>query len=184
MVRTSLLHRDNLLPLIFRIDSCRYACICLAHTTFWPCINRRGMQVGISPTLLKKHQQVWTQLRECIAHIPQAHMLLISGDFNTPLEYSVGHVFSHDPKYHRAAQIDRSLLQDLVRDYDLIAVHAQHKYVPTFVHGDHSSRVDFALMRRIQIRWHQVQAVHLPDFDFLCANQGPRHIPLSLLLPK
>ena len=104
------------------------------------------------------------QLRNCLAYIPQAHMLLLSGDFNTSLDCSAGHVFSHDPKYHRAAQTDRSLLQDLVRDYDLLAVHTQNKYVPTFIHGNHRSQIDFALMRRTQVgpthqgkfKWHQV----------------------------
>ena len=53
---------------------------------------------GVS-ALLTKCQYVWEQLHDCLAHIPQAHTLLLSGDFNTPLDYSVGHVFSHDPKY-------------------------------------------------------------------------------------
>ena len=83
--------------------------------------------------------------------------------------------FFNDPKYYRTAQTDRPLLQDLVGDYDLLAIHTQNKYVPTFVHGDYRFRI---------IWWHQVQATHLPDFDFLFANQGLRHIPLSLILPK
>ena len=59
---------------------------------------------------------------------------------------------TYDSKYHRAAQTDRSLMQDLVRDYDRLAVSTQIKYIPTFIHGDHRSRIDFALIHRIQIR--------------------------------
>lgn len=185
MVRTSVINKDNIsvahhVPgrlMQVRLHLSRPHDILAIYQQAW---NPTG---GVS-ALLTKCQYVWKQLRDCLAHIPQAHTLLLSGDFNTPLDYSVGHVFSHDPKYQRAAQTDRALLQDLVRDYDLLAVHTQNKYVPTFIHGDHRSRTNFALMRRAQIKWHQIQAHHLPDFDFLFAYQGPRHIPLSLTIPK
>ena len=171
MVRTNVIHRDNISVAHHIPDRFMQVCLHLFRPHDILAVYQQAWNpIGGVSALFKKRQQVWTQLRDCLAHIPQAHMLLLNGDFNTPLDYGAGNVFSHDPKYHRAAQTDRSLLQDLVRDYDLLAVHTQNKDVPTFVHGDHRSRNDFTLMHKTQVRWHQVQATHLPDFDFLFAN--------------
>ena len=55
---------------------------------------------------------------------------------------------SRDPKYGQAAQCDKQDFQTLIRDLDLVAVHCQHQWQPTFKHGDHSSRIDFMFVRR------------------------------------
>ena len=133
--------------------------------------------------LLNKRKRVWTCLRDCISHTPARNLLLLGGDYNTPLDFDGQHVFTQDIKYAKAAQTDRALFQTLVQDHNLAAVHTR-VFHPTFVHGDHNARIDFVLTRKEQISWRTLQPKHHPDFDFLFGNQGPRHYPLSLHLSK
>ena len=125
--------------------------------------------------LLNKRQRIWDCLRTCINHTPTRNLLVLGGDYNTPLDFDGQHIFTKDPKYAKAAQIDR--------DNRLAAIHTR-VFHPTFVHGDHNTRIDFVLMRKDQISWSRLQPKHHPDFDFLFGNQGPRHYPLSFHLSK
>ena len=46
----------------------------------------------------------------------------------------------------------------MIRELSLVAVHCKQKYVPTFLHGCHRTRIDFAFMRSNQIRWKPITA--------------------------
>ena len=122
--------------------------------------------------LLNKRKRVWTCLRDCISHTPARNLLLLGGDYNTPLDFAGQHVFTPDIKYAKAAQTDRALFQTLVQDHNLAAVHTR-VFHPTFVHGDHNTRIDFALTRKEQISWRTLQPKHHPDFDFCLAIKAP-----------
>ena len=133
--------------------------------------------------LLTKRKRVWKCLQDCISHTPTRNFLLLGGDYNTPLDFDDQYVFTKDPKYAKAAQTDRVLFQPLVQDHHLVAFQTR-VFHSIFVHDDHNTRIEFVLMRREQISWRSLQPKHLPDFDFLFGNQGPRHYPLSLQLSK
>ena len=100
--------------------------------------------------LLSRYKRIWTCLRDCINHIPTRNLLLLGGDYNTPFDFDGQHIFTQDIKYVKAAQTDRALFQTLVQDHNLAAVHTR-VFHPTFVHGDHNTRIDVMFMREEQI---------------------------------
>ena len=97
--------------------------------------------------LLQDRQDLWGKLRQCIQHIPQSHMLVVIGDFNCPLQQDSQYIGSHDPRFDQALQSDKQDFQLIIRELSLVAVHCKQKYVPTFLHGSHQTRIDFAFMR-------------------------------------
>ena len=134
--------------------------------------------------LLHDRLQVFEAIRQCILHVPKSHMLLLAGDCNTPLTADAPHVHSRDPKYGMASQCDKQDFQTLIRDLDLVAVHCQHQWKPTFQHGDHSSRIDFMFVRRHQVQWTKHRAQVLTQFERTTGSSAPVHHPLAMSLPK
>ena len=72
----------------------------------------------------------------------------------------------------------------MIRDLDLVAVHCQHHWTPTFKHGDHSSRIDFMFVRRHQVQWTKHRAQVLTRFERTIGSSAPEHHPLAMSLPK
>ena len=72
----------------------------------------------------------------------------------------------------------------MVQDLSLIAIHCHQKYVPTFLHGLHRSRIDFIFLRNFQIRWRHLRAQVDHRFEWIGIHQGPQHRPLLIHLPR
>ena len=83
-------------------------------------------------TLLQDRMKVFEAIKQCVRHVPKSHMLLLAGDCNTPLTADAPHVHSTDPKYGQATQCDKHDFQTMIRDLDLVAVHSQNHWTPTF----------------------------------------------------
>ena len=111
-------------------------------------------------------------------------MLLLTGDCNTSLTADAPHVHSRDPKYGQATQCNKQDFQTMIRDLDLLAVHCQHHWQPTFKHGDHSSRIDFIFVRRHQVQWTKHRPQVLTRFERTIGSNAPVHHPLVMSLPK
>ena len=79
--------------------------------------------------------KVFEAIKQCIRHVPKSYMLLLAGDYNTPLTADAPHVYSHDPKYGSATRCDKHEFQSMIRELDLVAVHSQRYWTPMFKHG-------------------------------------------------
>ena len=133
--------------------------------------------------ILSKRQHIWTLLQHCLERLPQRHHLMICGDFNTPLNHIPYKVHTADPKYSQATQKDKLTLSNLLQQFDLVALHCRDRFQPTFKHGTHTNRIDFALMRKPQISWPLVEPQLLDDFAFNFGLLGPHHHPLTWIIP-
>ena len=135
-------------------------------------------------TLLQDRQDLWGKLRQCIQHTPQSHMMVVIGDFNCPLQQDSQYIGSHDPRFDQALQSDKQDFQLMIRELSLNAVHCKQKYIPTFLHGSHQTRIDFAFMRSNQIRWKHLTASIDCRFERIGLHQGPQHRSLLLGIPR
>ena len=133
--------------------------------------------------ILSKRQHIWTLLQHCLERLPQRHQTIVCGDFNTPLNHLPHQVHTADPKYHQAAQRDKRTLTQMVQQFELTALHCRDRFISTFTHGNHASRIDFALMRKHQVSWPLVAPHIITDFEFNFGQSGPRHHPLTWI-PK
>ena len=134
--------------------------------------------------LLLARQDLWDKFRRGIQNIPKGHQLILAGDFNTPLNKDPSHVGSINPRFNQALQADKHQFQQLIQDLSLTAVHCHQKYVPTFLHGTHRSRIDFVFLRNFQVRWRHLRAQVDHKFEWIGIYQGPQHRPLLIHLPR
>ena len=74
-------------------------------------------------------------------------MMVVIGYFNCLLYYDSQSIGNHDLRFDQALQTDKHDFQLMIRDLSLVAVHCKQKYVPTFLHGSHQTRIDFVFMR-------------------------------------
>ena len=74
-------------------------------------------------------------------------MMVVIGDFNCPLQQDSLYIGNYDPRFDQALQLDKQDFQFMIRELSLVTVHCKQKYVPTFLHGSHQTRIDFAFMR-------------------------------------
>ena len=140
----------RLLPL--RLDMPR------THDFF--CVYQYGWtSARARPDLLADRKRIWDLLADGIRHIPKSHMMLVAGDFNTPLTAAVPHVCTPDKKFAKAPQSDRMFLQELISELRLVAPHCKQAFRNTFVHGTHASRIDYMFLREHQLRWKQMNPV-------------------------
>ena len=108
-------------------------------------------------TLIQDRAKV-CKTRDAIQHVPKSHMLLPASDCNTPVTAAPPAIGSHDAKFGQAAQTDRHEFQALVQELNLCAPHSMGKWTPTFVHGTHSTRIDFTFLRSHQTQWNKHDA--------------------------
>ena len=134
--------------------------------------------------LTRARAELWTRLGESVRHIPRRHMLLVAGDFNTPLDQAAPFVCASDAKFSRALQRDKNAFQGLITDLRLVAIHCKQCYRHTFIHGSRATRIDFMFMREHQIRWQKLKAHVHCHFERTLGVLGPIHRPLTASLPR
>ena len=134
--------------------------------------------------ILSKRQNVWQHLQHCLERLPHSNQIIVCGDFNTPLPHMPYKVHIADPKYAQAAQKDKQTFSYMLQQFDLVAFNCHDHFQPTFKHGTHSNRIDFALIRKPQINWPLIAPQLLTDFVFNFGLLGPHHHPLIWTIPK
>lgn len=72
----------------------------------------------------------------------------------------------------------------LIRAQDWIALHCKDRYVPTFEHGTHRSRIDFVFVCQHQVQYRRMQPTIDRVFERNFGHLGPRHHPLFVVIPK
>ena len=125
--------------------------------------------------LTQARAELWTRLDESVRHTPRRHMLLVAGDFNTPLDRIDPFVCTSDAKFSRSLQEDKHIFQALFTDLRLVAIHCNRH---TFLHGSRATRIDFMFMREHQIRWQKLKAHIHCRFECTLDVLGPIHRPL------
>ena len=123
--------------------------------------------------LCTRRAALWRKIIECVNHIPYTHFLVIAGDFNSPFQQHPPFVQTFDPKFDKASQTDKEVFQQMIQDLQLLALPAGN-WKPTFVHGNHATRIDFILIRRQQRRA-SMDSHLVQDFDRNFGIIGPHH---------
>ena len=72
----------------------------------------------------------------------------------------------------------------MIRELSLVAIHCKQKYVSTFLHGSHQTRIDFVFMRSNQLRWKHLTVSVDCRFERIGLHQVPQHRPLLLGIPR
>ena len=137
-----------------------------------------------SQPLLQKRLKLCHTLQACLNHIPKAHYLMVFGDFNTVLRVDPPFVGTEDPRRFPNVHTDSHVLQQLLRNQDLIAINCKGGYQHTFTHGTHASRIDYILIRQLQVQFRRMQPVTNTRFERNFGIGGPHHHPLLVTLPK
>ena len=137
-----------------------------------------------SQPLLQKRLKLWYTLQACLNHIPKAHYLIVLGDFNTVLRADPSYVGFDDPRRHPNAHTDSHLLQQLLRNQDLIAINYKGGCQHTFAHGTHASRIDYILIRQPQVQFRRMQLFTNTRFERNFGINGPHHHPFLVTFPK
>ena len=132
-------------------------------------------------------QQLLTQLKDYLGHLPKRNTLILAGDFNTSLTTMPGFVASATFQWkggrtQGAQHSDTSDLMQVLQQHGLVALNTWNgNHGPTFVGPQHVSRIDFLLTRR-QSADHAAKKVRqITDFPML-QDQG--HVPLLTSMPK
>ena len=134
--------------------------------------------------LTQARAELWTRLDESVRHTPRRPMLLVAGDFNTPLDRVDSFVCTSDAKFSRALQKDKHIFQALVADLRLVAIHYKQCYRHTFLHGSRATRIDFMFMREHQIRWQKLKTHIHYRVERTLGILGPIYRPWTASLPR
>eukprot|EP00435_Cladocopium_sp_Y103_P006516 s971_g2.t1 len=103
---------------------------------------------------LADRARVWQELDACLHSLPRRNVLLLAGDFNCSLPCSPSYTgpeefFWRSVKTKGAGHPDRDLFMQLLRHHGLNALNSHKPQLgPSYVKGDHCSRIDYALTRK------------------------------------
>eukprot|EP00435_Cladocopium_sp_Y103_P069083 s935_g32.t1 len=103
---------------------------------------------------LADRARVWQEIDACLHSLPRRNVLLLAGDFNCSLPCSPSYTgpeefFWRSVKTKGAGHPDRDLFMQLLRHHGLNALNSHKPQLgPSYVKGDHCSRIDFALTRK------------------------------------
>ena len=132
-------------------------------------------------------QQLLTQLKDYLVHLPKRNTLILAGDFNTSMTTLPGFVASSTFQWkgghtQGAQHSDTSDLMQVLQQHGLVALNTWNgTHGPTFVGPQHVSRIDFLLTRRHSADHAAKKVRQVTDFPMLL-DQG--HVPLLTSMPK
>ena len=132
-------------------------------------------------------QQLLTQLKDYLVHLPKRNTLILAGDFNTSMTTLPGFAASSTFQWkggrtQGAQHSDTSDLMQVLQQHGLVALNTWNgTHGPTFVGPQHVSRIDFLLTRRHSADHAAKKVRQVTDFPMLL-DQG--HVPLLTSMPK
>ena len=118
---------------------------------------------------MKSRAHLWQQLDKTLHQIAHRNILVLGGDFNTPL---AGH--GNSPS---KPPMDTLELRSLVKKYHLGSVRT-HDGGPTFIGTQGASTIDFVFLRQIQFDHPARQGKCLRDTPLACWRETPDHFPI------
>ena len=133
--------------------------------------------------------QFWDKLDQFLTTLPKRNSFLLGGDLNCSLPSDGLHVGTsyftwRSSKCTGPCHSDQHHLQRILRSHGFLAVNTWHsKDPPTFQHGFRASRIDYFLMRKIEVDVHARAIQFFPNAGFLPIS-GPLHIPMSCTIRK
>ena len=131
----------------------------------------------------------WDRLDNLLHKLPKRNSFLLCGDLNCSLQADGHHVGQNlftwrNQRHSGPRHKDMPRLQALIQSHDLLAMNTwSAKHPPTFVHGDHASRIDYFFMRATESDGVARDIKYFPDAAFLPLN-GAFHIPMSCSIRK
>ncbi|CAE6948820.1 Pol [Symbiodinium sp. CCMP2592] len=139
--------------------------------------------------LLAKRSEYWASLAACIDQLPRRNQLLVMADFNTDLQPDSCQVGQGVYTRRTAHAPDRAALQDMLRQYQLIALNTWSRSgrpACTYLSAGDSnqSQIDFVLSRQHQ--QDPLSRYVVPRHMPFVPVTGMRHLPLlgSVPYPK
>jgi len=132
---------------------------------------------------------LWNDLQSLLMRLPKRNHLTILGDWNTSLRKTspaVGldtYLWQTErcggPTHH-----DANHLQNILQLFDLIVVNTWDAELgPTYIFGEQTSRIDFAVCKREHCDETSKHAQYLNDFPLNCVS-GAHHVPQIYTLLK
>ena len=129
-----------------------------------------------------KRQGLWKTLDGYLEGLPNRNNLICCGDFNCSLAEQHPWVGSSTFEWHGAhipgpRHGDMETFAQLVRRHSLTALNTWTMAGPTYFHGQHASRIDFAMTRLAHSDGQSKHVQYLTAADFLPPN-SVHHIPM------
>ncbi|OLP78151.1 hypothetical protein AK812_SmicGene41706 [Symbiodinium microadriaticum] len=108
--------------------------------------TEKGHQPGTTNRGLRR--EVWTTLRKLIRGLPSRHVVVVAGDFNTPVKSVNSRVGARADILSSTPPADQGELLDLIHDCDLLHLNSWTRFAKhTFRNGDHASLIDHIFVR-------------------------------------
>ena len=124
-----------------------------------------------------------------LTSFPKRNPLTVLGDWNTSLRQSstaVG-LDTYQWRQNRCGgpkHADSHFLHNILQQFDLVSVNTWHAHLgPTYIFGEQTSRIDFAICRRCHSDATSKQVQYLSDFPLICKS-GAYHVPQLVSLLK
>ncbi|CAE7905105.1 unnamed protein product, partial [Symbiodinium sp. KB8] len=108
--------------------------------------TEKGHQPGTTNRGIRR--EVWTVLRQLIRGLPHRHVVVVAGDFNTPVKSVNSRVGARADILSSTPPADQGELLDLIHDCDLLHLNSWTRFAKhTFRHGEHASLIDHIFVR-------------------------------------
>ena len=140
-------------------------------------VDKRG------PQCLQRREHWWGSLDRTLQGIPHRNMLMLMADFNTNVPPCTSHSGSdqywwHDKLVRGSQHQDAGRLISILRFHGLVVLNSwSSRDGPTYVHGQHSSRIDFGCVRKSQVDGIAKQPRYLWGAPFMGPTQQG-HVPI------
>ena len=166
-------------------DPCVDVVICYQHA--WSLSKHQQERVAQRDQLLSKRAEFLATLATLLQSLPKRNQLLVLGDLNTDLSPEGSHVGRGLCARTGQHAGDSSMLQDLVRNHDLLALntwgprgHKACTFLPAGPAG--RSQIDFAFTGRMQAD--QLSRCARPQVLPFVPATGMRHLPILGCIPS
>ncbi|OLQ07838.1 putative 149 kDa protein [Symbiodinium microadriaticum] len=108
--------------------------------------TEKGQKPGTTNRSLRR--EVWTALRKLLRNLPTRHIVVVAGDFNTPVKSVNTRVGARADLLSSTPPSDQGEFMDLIHDCDLLHLNSWTRFAKyTFRHGDHASMIDHIFVR-------------------------------------
>ena len=136
-----------------------------------------------SPEVYTKRAGIWQALDKAVAGIPKRHLMLLGGDFNTPL-WPVQEIVGPGVIQSKVAPADAQELVQIMCSHGLIALNTWQTTTSseTFTGGDVSAQIDFLICRRADASGRARESRPFPQVKLSSWKLGKRHLLIGTVM--
>ncbi|CAE6931286.1 unnamed protein product, partial [Symbiodinium sp. CCMP2456] len=118
----------------------------------------KGSVPGTTARTIRR--EVWSSIQRLLRSLPSRHVVIMAGDFNTPLLPMAKRVGARASFCHATRPQDVNELADIIADHDLLHLNSWTRFAkPTYRNGSHFSLIDHIFVRKVASISRSVSAV-------------------------